>query len=770
LNEFQERNASFGKIQSWNGEERDASMGDFDRKYSQLPNDQLVSHLQRSVTSLKKKDSLEITGSFLQPLSGVYNSTDENQRDHFKKLAAEFADASSKLRINRSNQRNMLRKEARLKSDLTNLAITKEQTEIESSQHSEILTESAYGHSSIEVDEDCVIIGSSLQPVLKDIGQRKELIWLSNAMDESTKDEAKLSAESLRLINELSMLGCLSSSLERGCIDSGLCFINGRMSGLTKWNIGSISTAGRLMIPSAARTRKKIIYNYKLLWMVSGHALNPAYCTIIDNSGRFAITGADDYLVKVWDIEKGVLALTCRGHNGFISIIILSPDNSLLASACTLGVIRIWRLSDGRCIQVLKHGAKAVNWIAFDKTNCALASVGDEGNCIVWDLTKLLTGVQGEIPLLDVLKKEFEEKAVNHLQGMGNTHPINRSSKSFNNISIINNSNDLSQTSEDTTGNSSSLNMFNEELGSVVFKKHQESSDDSQGLDHIPFDDSPPLNSDIMSSSIYTEIDGSSTGSSNSNEKRQISNEQSNISSVISIDNEIIDIHTQQKINQPYYIEGIFDWNSHDESKLILPHKRDTSLPGYGAGSAEGIKLLCLDVSPLGGVLATGCEDGIIRMWKYGIVSTSAEVHKNKEVASLLSSRGRPVKGNDDSTFALSQMDMSEVYKLPRLEGHVAGVTDLRFSNEGDRIVSGSLLDGTVRIWSFTKDFSKNDHIVLVMADDDDEAVGNRGQGRRTVKGRGDTLLIYVHTHIHQHIYMHCTSLLRMTYFYDVHI
>eukprot|EP00596_Hydrurales_sp_CCMP1899_P005422 CAMPEP_0119040314 /NCGR_PEP_ID=MMETSP1177-20130426/10201_1 /TAXON_ID=2985 /ORGANISM="Ochromonas sp, Strain CCMP1899" /LENGTH=429 /DNA_ID=CAMNT_0007005243 /DNA_START=63 /DNA_END=1349 /DNA_ORIENTATION=- len=398
------RNASFGKIQSWNGEEKDASMGDFDRKYSKLPNDQLVSHLQRSVTSLKKKDSLEITGSFLQPLSGIYNITDENQRDHFRKVAVELADASSKLRINRSNQRNMLRKEDRLKSDLTNLAITKEQSEIEPSQHSEILTDNAYGHSFTDVDEDCVVMGSSLQPVLKDIGQRKELIWLSNAMDESTSDEAKLSVEILRLTNELSTLGCLSSGLERGCIDSGLCFINGRMSGLTKWNIGSISTAGRPMIPSAARTRKKIIYNYKLLWMVSGHALNPAYCTIIDNSGRFAITGADDYLVKVWDIEKGVLALTCRGHNGFISIIILSPDNSLLASACTLGVIRIWRLSDGRCIQVLKHGAKAVNWIAFDKTNCALASVGDEGNCIVWDLTKLLTGVQGEMPLLDVLK------------------------------------------------------------------------------------------------------------------------------------------------------------------------------------------------------------------------------------------------------------------------------------------------------------------------------------------------------------------------------
>lgn len=716
-------------------------MEDLDRKYSKLPNDQLISHLKRSVSSLKKKDSLEITESFLQPLSGIYNSTDENQRDQFRKLAVELADISSMLRMNRANLRNMKRREARLKNDLTNLAVTEEESGIESGKYWERVSESMGGDSSIEAGEDCVIIGSSLQPVLKDIGQRKELILISNTMDESTSEEAKLSLEIDRLISELSKLGCLSSGLERGCIDSGLCFINGRMSGLTKWNIGSISAAGRPMIPSAARTGKKIIYNYKLLWMVSGHALNPAYCTIIDNSGRFAITGADDYLVKVWDIEKGVLALTCRGHNGFISIIILSPDNSLLASACTLGVIRIWRLSDGRCIQVLKHGAKAVNWIAFDKTNCALASVGDEGNCIVWDLTKLLTGVQGEIPLLDVLKKEFEEKAAIHFQDMRNTYPGNRSAMVLNNISITSTVNDESNhTSGDSTRINSSLNnILNEDLGPIKGNKinfiyatimsiflfeyryihvyihictsnfilileigirgpdnlksfSQGGSHDSLGMNHRIFDDSPLLNTDITSTSTVIEIEGGSSSSSNGNIEK-ISTEQSNVSSVMSVEN-VIDLSTQQKLNQPYYIEGIFDWNSQgsDESRLILPHKRDTNLPGYGSGSAEGIKVQCLDISPLGGVLATGCEDGIIRVWKYGLISTSAEVHKSKEVASLLLSRGRALKGNEDAFHALNDIDRSDSHKLPRLEGHVAGVTDLRFSNEGDRIVSGSFV------------------------------------------------------------------------------
>ena len=40
---------------------------------------------------------------------------------------------------------------------------------------------------------------------------------------------------------------------------------------------------------------------------------------------------------------------------------------------------------------------------------------------------------------------------------------------------------------------------------------------------------------------------------------------------------------------------------------------------------------------------------------------------------------------------------------LMRLEGHSSGVTDVSFSHRGDRIVTGSVSDGTVRIWSFTE-------------------------------------------------------------------
>jgi len=54
---------------------------------------------------------------------------------------------------------------------------------------------------------------------------------------------------------------------------------------------------------------------------------------------------------------------TCRGHESYISYVVVSPDNSLVASACTSGMIRIWRLSDGRCVFAEKHGEGDITWL-----------------------------------------------------------------------------------------------------------------------------------------------------------------------------------------------------------------------------------------------------------------------------------------------------------------------------------------------------------------------------------------------------------------------
>lgn len=771
-------------------------MEDMDRKYSRLPADQLLKYLKHATASLEKIGSLGILPSLLQPLKGVYNNSDPDQRNTFKTLMIQLSDSYSKLRANNEELRRLRSSELYLNSELEKAA-----GEEELGMQQNILSEHRMH---VPEDEECVVLGTNMQPILKDIGQKKELISVALAIEKNTTNGNKLLSEISRLINALSSIGCLSSGIERGCVDSGMCFINNRMLGLTKWNTGQIRGPGLAMTQSAERMRRKMMYNYRLLWTVSGHALNPAYCTIIDGSGRFAITGADDYLVKVWNIENGTLALTCRGHNGFISIIALSPDNSLLASACTLGVIRIWRLRDGCCIQVLKHGDKQVNWIAFDRTNCALTSVGDEGSCIVWDLSVLLALHKGDIPLLDVLKPD-EIRTYDLTVGRHEQSPLPSTQSSSSAARVLDAAVDRSMLKSDEGATDLSEPSPSTEMDAHLFaiSLMQEESLDESFTDRLNGGHSNGVNGgpkgngitllngenystqkpvETLSSSSSSSFSSYSSSSSsppcrlwrptvkhtdpadsalNGNTVRDVTHHIDLSGPPV----EIVNMRSQRRSAEQVMVvepgpsiptprkkpQGLFDWNLNqfpeNLNKLVLPHIRDafSAAPGN-----EGIKVQCLDVSPLGGVLATGCEDGIVRVWRYGVVSTSSS---GSDRGSGVASSSHPVKGPDGSyddeayrtlKMAFSPRELERIkrvsdHMLPRLEGHVSGVTDLRFSNEGDRIVTGSLLDGTVRIWAFNRDFTKNDHIVLVMADDDEEgstAAGGKNRGSRRTMNR----------------------------------
>ncbi|KAL2341692.1 hypothetical protein Fmac_009632 [Flemingia macrophylla] len=118
-----------------------------------------------------------------------------------------------------------------------------------------------------------------------------------------------------------------------------------------------------------------------------GHR-NAVYCAIFDRSGRYVITGSDDRLVKVWSMETAYCLASCRGHDGDITDLAVSSNNTLVASSSNDCVIRVWRLPDGLPISVLRGHTGAVTAIAFSPRPNAvyqLLSSSDDGTCRIWD-------------------------------------------------------------------------------------------------------------------------------------------------------------------------------------------------------------------------------------------------------------------------------------------------------------------------------------------------------------------------------------------------
>jgi len=168
---------------------------------------------------------------------------------------------------------------------------------------------------------------------------------------------------------------------------------------------------------------------------INTHLAYPVYCLRFDRTGRYFISGADDYLVRVFcvgsnikvdrsagfgsTIRGAVLVCTLRGHAGVINNIDVSPDNIFLATAAEDGDCRVWGLKDGSPIAILrghKGGANTVVWSAT--TPYRLVTAGGDGLARSWDIREACLRRYGKVigsrpeyclPLSESEKSEAKE-------------------------------------------------------------------------------------------------------------------------------------------------------------------------------------------------------------------------------------------------------------------------------------------------------------------------------------------------------------------------
>ena len=75
------------------------------------------------------------------------------------------------------------------------------------------------------------------------------------------------------------------------------------------------------------------------------------------------------------------------------------------------------------------------------------------------------------------------------------------------------------------------------------------------------------------------------------------------------------------------------------DGMLLLPHVQDASFQTNQEG--DPLKVNCLDISPVGDIIVTGCEDGVARVWRFGDRGSRDQEDKgNKEAEPLQEGRG----------------------------------------------------------------------------------------------------------------------------------
>jgi WD40 repeat protein len=125
----------------------------------------------------------------------------------------------------------------------------------------------------------------------------------------------------------------------------------------------------------------------------------------LDASGRRAIMGSNDGVLRLWDIGAGKAVARETIPGGDVTATAMMTTGQCAASGSGDGVIRLWHVSKGRSLREAHKRAGhrgAVLALAFSASGRWLASGGEDGIARVWDAEKghetaRLTGHLGPI-------------------------------------------------------------------------------------------------------------------------------------------------------------------------------------------------------------------------------------------------------------------------------------------------------------------------------------------------------------------------------------
>lgn len=125
-----------------------------------------------------------------------------------------------------------------------------------------------------------------------------------------------------------------------------------------------------------------------------GHS-EMAACLAYSSDGRFLASAARDGTIRVWDVVPASQAaiIPVKGHIprdlAFLrqtSYIALGSEYRRNDNKAIDGLISIFRVSDGKSVDRLEGHADSVNCLDISKDGKILASGGDDGRVIVWEI------------------------------------------------------------------------------------------------------------------------------------------------------------------------------------------------------------------------------------------------------------------------------------------------------------------------------------------------------------------------------------------------
>ena len=112
-----------------------------------------------------------------------------------------------------------------------------------------------------------------------------------------------------------------------------------------------------------------------LLRILTGHN-DSVNAIAITQDGKQVVSGSEDGVLMVWDLETGKKPLTLKAHSKLVTAIAISPDNKQVISGSEDGTLRVWDLTNGKELFALAESGYIAMGLAITSDSNWAISVG----------------------------------------------------------------------------------------------------------------------------------------------------------------------------------------------------------------------------------------------------------------------------------------------------------------------------------------------------------------------------------------------------------